>query len=137
MYAESKWFDLLDRIDVVQARQYAREMARELGFGLTDQTRIATAVSEVAQAICRRGRGRAEFSVVTRGTRRGLQCACRSDRAGDPCSPPNGEVLAGVEHLVDEFDMRGGGDEGVSIVLRKWLQCGVAVQTTVPQSAVM
>ncbi|HID74881.1 MAG TPA: anti-sigma regulatory factor [Planctomycetaceae bacterium] len=35
--------------DVVAARELARRMACELGFGLADQTRLATAVSEVAR----------------------------------------------------------------------------------------
>jgi len=35
--------------DIVAARQAARETARELGFGSADQTRLATAVSEVAR----------------------------------------------------------------------------------------
>ncbi|MGI5921643.1 MAG: hypothetical protein ACOX6I_07890 [Syntrophomonadaceae bacterium] len=32
--------------DIVVARQTAREIARKLGFGATDQAKIATAVSE-------------------------------------------------------------------------------------------
>jgi len=35
--------------DIVTARQVCREMARELGFGSADCTRLATAVSEVAR----------------------------------------------------------------------------------------
>ena len=35
--------------DVVAARQAGREMARELGFGSADQTRLATAISELAR----------------------------------------------------------------------------------------
>ena len=39
--------------DIVLARQRAREMARDLGFGLVDQSRIATAVSELARNMVR------------------------------------------------------------------------------------
>ena len=35
--------------DVVAARQRARSIAEKLGFTLQDQTRIATAVSEIAR----------------------------------------------------------------------------------------
>ena len=35
--------------DIVAARQAGREMARELGFGSADQTRLATAISELAR----------------------------------------------------------------------------------------
>jgi serine/threonine-protein kinase RsbT len=37
--------------DVVHARQLGRERARELGFGRADQTRLATAISELARNI--------------------------------------------------------------------------------------
>jgi serine/threonine-protein kinase RsbT len=37
--------------DIVVARQTARDLARELGFGPTDQAKIATAVSELARNI--------------------------------------------------------------------------------------
>ncbi len=35
------------------ARQRAREVARSLGFGMVDQSRIATAVSELARNVVR------------------------------------------------------------------------------------
>jgi len=37
--------------DVVLARQAGREAAKELGFGLADQTRLATAISELARNV--------------------------------------------------------------------------------------
>lgn len=40
---------LKGQIDVVAARQAGREMARRLGFGSADQTRLATAISELAR----------------------------------------------------------------------------------------
>lgn len=35
--------------DVVRARQVGREMAQDLDFGTADQTRLATAISEIAR----------------------------------------------------------------------------------------
>jgi signal transduction histidine kinase/CheY-like chemotaxis protein len=50
--------------DVVTARQRARHLAQLLAFDGQDQTRIATAVSEIARnAVSYGGGGRAEFSV--------------------------------------------------------------------------
>lgn len=40
---------LNDQNDVVAARQVGREMAREIGLGSADQTRLATAISELAR----------------------------------------------------------------------------------------
>jgi len=51
--------------DVVGARQRAKQVAAALGFELQDQTRIATAVSEIARNAYRYARsGRVEFTVV-------------------------------------------------------------------------
>jgi signal transduction histidine kinase len=51
-------------VDVMAVRQRARAIAAELGYDVQDQTRIATAVSEIARnALCYAGRGRAEFTV--------------------------------------------------------------------------
>jgi len=51
-------------LDVVAARQRARQIARELGFEQQDQTRIATAVSEIARNAVSYGRnGRVEFAL--------------------------------------------------------------------------
>src|SRR3954463_5042362 len=47
--------------DVVEARQQAREIAAKLGFDANDQTRMATAVSEIARnAYTYAGGGEAE-----------------------------------------------------------------------------
>jgi len=43
--------------DIITARQEAREMARRLGFKLADQTRLATAVSELTRNALQYGRG--------------------------------------------------------------------------------
>src|SRR5438067_13111771 len=50
--------------DTVDARQRARQIARLLGFGTQDQTRISTAVSEIARNAfnCARG-GKVEFLI--------------------------------------------------------------------------
>src|ERR1700743_1334578 len=50
--------------DTVAARQRARQIARLLGFDTQDQTRIATAVSEIARNAFRyAGGGKAELCV--------------------------------------------------------------------------
>ncbi len=39
--------------DLIEARKVVRELARSLGFGLADQTRVATAVSEIVRNVFR------------------------------------------------------------------------------------
>src|SRR5579863_3218979 len=53
--------------DTVAARQRARQIARLLGFDSQDQTRISTAVSEIARnAFTYAGGGRVEFTLEGR-----------------------------------------------------------------------
>ncbi|HYE38970.1 MAG TPA: ATP-binding protein, partial [Ramlibacter sp.] len=51
-------------LDVVASRQRARQVASLCGFGMQDQARLATAVSELARNVYNyAGSGRAEFSI--------------------------------------------------------------------------
>ncbi|HJO25114.1 MAG: ATP-binding protein [Myxococcota bacterium] len=43
--------EIRDRTDVVTARRDGRDMARALGFGSADQTRLATAISELIRNV--------------------------------------------------------------------------------------
>ena len=115
-------FELRNTFDVVQARQCARELARDLGFGLTDQTRFATAVSEIARrTIEGDSEGTVRFTVLSRGSRQGLECTCLGgSQLRAPRGPIPGGILGGVERLVDDFEFESSDGEAV-IVLRKWL----------------
>lgn len=44
-------------VDIVRARQHGRQLAAELGFGTADQTRLATAISELARNALKYGGG--------------------------------------------------------------------------------
>jgi serine/threonine-protein kinase RsbT len=131
MGAESKSFDLHNNYDVVMARQHARELARNLGFGLTDQTRIATAVSEVARHALEH-QGSMSFVVVKQGERRGIECTClgcawhEAAPRGGPGNALGG--LRGLERLMDDFEVRREGPEPPTVVMRKWLTGGPAGQ---------
>ena len=48
---EKVLIEILSSHDIVSARQNSREMARQLGFGSADQTRLATAVSELVRNV--------------------------------------------------------------------------------------
>jgi serine/threonine-protein kinase RsbT len=53
--------------DIVRARQSGRDAARTLGFGMADQTRLATAISEITRnAIHYGGGGECEIVVSRR-----------------------------------------------------------------------
>ena len=70
--------------DVVTARQRAREMAGELELTTTDQTLLATAISEVARNITTYAkRGEVLLSVIRDdGGRKGIQVIARDEGPG-------------------------------------------------------
>jgi serine/threonine-protein kinase RsbT len=47
-YMEMELFNINNVKDAIKARQRGRELARDLGFGIIDQTRIAYAISELS-----------------------------------------------------------------------------------------
>lgn len=106
--------------DVVTARQRAREIAAGLGFDNQDQTRIATAVSEIARnAVSYGGKGYAEFAVED-GPEGGRLTVHVSDTgAGIPdlqevmeggyrSRTGMGLGISGARRLMDQFDIESG-----------------------------
>jgi serine/threonine-protein kinase RsbT len=129
MESEENKVEILDHFDVVLARQLAREAARQMGFDLSDQTRIAAAVSQVAHRVLAK-RGKIHLSIVSGGIRRGLECTCSPcEWLGDtfgPLSRDNGngeepsEDLAGLQRLMDDIELRPFAGQR-AVVMRKWL----------------
>jgi serine/threonine-protein kinase RsbT len=120
---------------IVAARQTARESARQLGFGMVDQSRIATAVSELARNVVRyatAGRGEAIVRVVespSRGT--GIEIVVRDEgpgiadiplvmRDGYTSGPGLGMGLPGTRRLMDEFSIDSALGQGTTVTIRKW-----------------
>jgi signal transduction histidine kinase/CheY-like chemotaxis protein len=116
--------------DVVMARQRARQLARLLGFDTQDQTRLATAVSEIARnAYTYAGGGRVEF-VVEGQTAPQVLLVKVSDHgrgiaqldlvlSGQYQSPSGmGIGMLGTKRLMDAFDVRST-PQGTTVWLRK------------------
>lgn len=114
-------FDIRTDYDVVTARQQARELARQLGFAITDQTRIATAVSEVSRwALLRRGT--IYFSRCQDAFHQGLECTCIVELPPEQAAEMERIESFGARGLVDDYhvDLRKGGK--MALVMRKWLR---------------
>lgn len=113
--------------DVVSVRRKAREIAALLGYDLNEQTRIATAVSEVARdAFSHAGGGAAEFSLDT--DTRWFTIRISSKRRGEHDlrrllggDSPGAMALAGAQRLMDSFQIESDGDQGSVVELRKRL----------------
>ena len=120
--------------DIVAARQLGRKISKELGFGTVDQTRITTAISELARNIyLYAGNGEIHFEPVTSFSKSGLKVIAvdhgpgiqdirKALEDGFSTSGGLGAGLPGVKRLMDEFDLISSLGEGTTIQVVKWLR---------------
>jgi serine/threonine-protein kinase RsbT len=119
--------------DIVAARQRAREIARSLGFGMVDQSRVATAVSEVTRNVVRyatNSRGETYIRTLS-GDRRGIEIVVADEgpgiddidqalREGFTSGAGMGMGLPGSKRLMDELTIDSVLGRGTVITMRKW-----------------
>jgi len=103
--------------DVVTARQAGRELARGLGFGAADQTRLATAISEVARnalkyagkGVCRiydtSDAGAIGVEVVVEDSGPGIPDVIRAMADGYTTGGSLGYGLPAAKRLVSDFQV--------------------------------
>ncbi len=85
--------DVVQSDDIIAARHAGHELARDLGFSLTDVTMITTAISEIARNITSyAGRGVVRITLQDRDGRKALVV-----RAED-----NGPGIANIERALEE-----------------------------------
>ena len=119
--------------DVVTARQRARELAAGLELTSTDQTLLATAISEVARNIttyAKRGEvavaiveddgGRRGIRVVASDEGPGIEDIERALQDGYTTGGGLGLGLPGARRLVDEFEIESAPRQGTTVRLVKW-----------------
>ena len=119
--------------DVVTARQRARELAAELELSSTDQTLLATAISEVARNIThyatrgevllrvvRDGDGRSGIQVVASDDVPGIADIERALQDGYTTGGGLGLGLPGARRLVDDFEIQSTPSEGTTVTLVMW-----------------
>lgn len=118
---------------IITARQRARQLAQAVGFGAVDQSRIATAVSELTRNVVRyadRGRGDARIRLLTEG-RGGIEIVVSDDGpgiadidqalgAGFTSGRGLGLGLPGTRRLMDEMEIDSGPGRGTVVTIRKW-----------------
>jgi len=116
--------------DVVAARQRAKQIAQLCGFGLQDQVRIATSVSELARNVYNyAGQGKVYFSVEGDTAPQILTITIEDSGpgianidqilAGDYVSQTGmGMGILGARRLADRFDIKTG-PAGTRIIIKK------------------
>lgn len=125
--------EVRNEVDIVSARVRARAMAEALGFGYMDQTRIATAVSELARnAFQFAGGGKVTIKPVNSQGREGIEIVVEDHgpgienlelalKGGYSTVGGLGFGLSGARKLMDEFDIKTKLGEGTTVTIRKWL----------------
>ncbi|MCF2649555.1 anti-sigma regulatory factor [Niallia sp. Sow4_A1] len=125
---------IVNEWDIVAARQLGRNIARELGFGIVDQARITTAISELARNIylyAGQGQicieklfdnGKAGLKLIAKDSGPGIKDIRQVMQDGFSTSGGLGAGLPGVKRLMDAFDIKTSIGEGTEIQAVKWLR---------------
>lgn len=118
--------------DIVLARKTSRDISEKMGFGLTDVTRIVTAVSELARNIfIYAGEGTIVYRLIKNDERCGLEVICKDngpgikdlDEAmteGFSTSGGLGMGLTGVRRLMDEMVIESNPGKETIVRIIKW-----------------
>ena len=119
--------------DILTARTAVRDVATVLGLGLSDVTRVVTAVSELARNIVRyAGQGEMRYCVVTRDSRQGIEIVFIDQgpgitdidlamTQGYSTSRSLGLGLPGAKRLMDQMNIESREGEGTIITVVKWI----------------
>jgi len=125
--------DVNNSDDIVTARQAGHELARQVGFSLTDVTMIATAISEIARNITSyAGRGEVRVGVQYRDGRQALVVRAEDDGPGildieraleDGYSTGRGLGLGlpGARRLMDRLVVESSPGKGTIVEMWKWI----------------
>ena len=120
--------------DIVTARQKGRQLAAATGLSVTEQTLVATAISEIARNIVVYARrGEVLLSAVEQHGLRGVMVVARDEGPGiadpelamrDGYSSGNslGMGLPGARRLMDEFELSTAVGKGTTVTMKKWVR---------------
>jgi serine/threonine-protein kinase RsbT len=124
---------IVHEVDVVEARRSARALAAELGFGLSDQALIATAISELARNILQYAkRGELVIGVAHNGGRKGIDVVAvdhgpgisdpeKAMRDGYSTGSGLGLGLPGTRRIMDDFELDTEIGRGTRVAVKKWV----------------
>ncbi|HEY9179507.1 MAG TPA: ATP-binding protein [Candidatus Baltobacteraceae bacterium] len=130
--AQAADFEIRSDADVVKVRQAARQLAQKAGLSIVDQTKIVTAVSELARnTLIHGGGGAAQVEIVQHEKRIGVRALFtdegpgisdvkRALSGGFTTGGGLGLGLSGSRRLVDVFDLDTAPERGTRVTVTKW-----------------
>ena len=117
--AEQAVLEIYDKDSVVRTRQAGRAFAKRLGFGSADQTRLATAISELVRNVLQHGGGsgtcriedisdsdRVKLRVIVEDRGPGIADVELAMQDGFTTAGSLGAGLPGAKRLVQKFDLK-------------------------------
>lgn len=124
--------DIRTEGDIVATRHTVRELAIDLGFGITDITRIVTAASELARNVYKYGgggivrwrrvesdvRSGIELQFIDKGP--GIADVAKALEMGYSTGRGLGLGLPAAKRLMDELEIQSNPGQGTCVTLKKW-----------------
>lgn len=129
---KSERFAIRSEADVVTLRQQVRRWAAEINFSIVDQTKLVTAVSELARnTVVYGGGGTALVERLHESVRKGVRITFEDEGPGIPdidlalrdgytTGGGLGLGLGGAKRLVNEFTIDSQPGRGTRIVVARW-----------------
>jgi len=127
-------YEISSEDDIVMARHVVRDLTKQMGFNLVDQTRLTTVTSELVRNILLyAGKGRMVTTEIRNGFDQGVKIEFIDFgpgieniewvmKDGNTTSGGLGNGLPGSKRLVDEFFIESEKNRGTKITTIKWLR---------------
>lgn len=122
-----------NNMDLVKARQAIRNVALDLDYGIVNQTKLVTAVSELTRNVLLYARkGEIKIELIETGTKKGLRITVTDEGPGIPdvdlavtggfsTGKGLGKGLSGTKKLMDDFSIQTEVGKGTEVVIIKWM----------------
>lgn len=129
---DSEMLPIESKSDLVFIRKRLSERAQSLEMGLTKETELKTAVTELLTNIMRYAeRGTAKIEILEHLNHKGLRVICQDEgpgiidvkaalSKGFSTGKSLGHGLFGCKNLVDSFDLQSEPGKGTRVVITKW-----------------
>jgi len=128
---DKRIIEIVTELDIVTARKLGRDEAKEIGFNDVDQSRITTAIGELAKNILLYAQsGKIVIEEIEKEEQKGIVISSIDKGQGitevhklleDDYSSSTCAGLPAVKRLVDSIDIQSEIGEGTTVKIVKWL----------------